>query len=136
MADEDTQVPLDWADVLDDEPLLLPTDRKDGSPSVRFAPEDNDEATVSPRRRWKRDCLSPQHKADLESGSSKPDASPTKKKPAGTERVPNSAKRLNVREDSRKANDIMDCFLARASTASSSTATKKKPAAASDTDVD
>ena len=109
---------------------------EDGSPSVRVAPEDNDEATVSPRRRWNRDCLSPQHKADLESGSSKPDASPTKKKPAGADRLPKSAKRVNVREDSRTANDIMDCFLARASTASSSNNTKKKPAAASDTDVD
>ena len=32
MGDEHTQVPLDWADVLDDEFLSLPTDWGNGSP--------------------------------------------------------------------------------------------------------
>ena len=114
----------------------VPTDWGNGSPLVKVAPEKNDEASTSPRRRWKRDCLSPPHAAALESGRSQDDASPTKKEPATAERLPKSAKRVKVREDSRKADDIMDCFLARASTASSSNNTKKKPAAASDTYVD
>ena len=126
MADEDTQVPFDWADVIDDEPLSLPTDWGDGSPLVKVAPEKNDDASISPRRRWKRYCRSPKHTAALESGRSHDDASPTKKKPATAERLPKTAKRVKVREESRKANDIMDCFLARASTASSSKETKKK----------
>ena len=136
MADEDTQVPLDCADVLDDEPLLLPTDRKDGSPSVRLASEDNDEASISPRRRWKRDCLSPKDTAAPESGRSQDEASPIKKKPATAAADSKSVKRVKARDEPRNANDLMDCFLARASAASSSTNTKKKPAAASDTDVD
>ena len=136
MADEDTQMPLDWADALDDEPLSLPTDWGDGSPLVKVAPEKNDEASTSPRRRWLRDCLSPKHTAALESGRSQDDASPTKKKPATAAPDAKSAKRVKARDESRNANDLMDCFVARASAASSSTDTKKKPAAASAIDVD
>ena len=136
MADEDTQVPLDWADLPDDQPFSLPTNWGDNSPLVKVQPEKKEESSTSPSRRWKRDCLSPQNTAAPESGRSQDEASPIKKKPATAARVSKSAKRVKVREESMNANDLMDCFLARASTASSSTATKKKPAAASDTDVD
>ena len=85
MADEDTQMPLDWADVIDDEkPLSAPVHHNnvDGAGLAGGVStfEDNDEATVSPRKKWKRDVLSPQHKADLQSEPSKPDASPMQKK--------------------------------------------------------
>ena len=136
MADENTQVPLDWANLPDDEPFSLPSPWGDSQPLVNEEPEEKQESSTSPSKRWKRDCLSPKDTAAPESGRSQDEASPIKKKPATAARVSKSAKRVKVREESRNANDLMDCFLARASTASSSTTTKKKPAAASDTDVD
>ena len=137
MADEDTQVPLDWADLPDDyEAFERTTNRGDNSPLVKVEPEKKEESSTSPSRRWKRDCLSLQNTAAPESGRSQDEASPIKKKPATAAPDSKSAKRVKARDESRNANDLMDCFLARASAASSSTDTKKKPAAASDTDVD
>ena len=88
MVDEDIQMPLDWADVTDDErPLSAPVHHNNvdgaGLAGCVSTFEDNDEATVSPRKKWKRDYLSPQHKADLQSEPSKPEASPMKKKQRG-----------------------------------------------------
>ena len=92
MADENTQVLRDWAGVNDDEKPVSALIHHNNVDGVGLAGgvltfEDNDEATASPRKKWKRDVLSPQHKADLQSEPSKPDASPIKKKPAGAERV-------------------------------------------------
>ena len=120
MADENTQVRLTWADLPDDyEAFERTTNRGDNSPLVKVQPEKKEESSPSPSRRWKRDCLSPQNTAAPESGRSQDEASPIKKKPAMAARVSKSAKRVKVREESRNANDLMDCFLARASTASS-----------------
>ena len=104
-------------------------------PWIGYLPEDDEEATVSSRRRWKRETLSPKHKVDLQSESSKPDALPMKKRPAGKEGDSKAVKRVKVRDESRKANDLMHCFKARASTASTLKATKKN-ADESGTDIE
>ena len=96
MADENTQVPLDCANLSDDEPFSMGS-WGDSQPLVNEEPEEKQESSTSPSKRWKRDCLSPQHTAALESGRSKADASPTKKKPAAAERLPKSAKRVKIR---------------------------------------
>ena len=128
MAEEDTQVPLDWADDLDDVPLaeqiMAVKVEEDGPLWLGFLPEAGEERALSPLR-WKREYLSPKHKVDLESESSKPDALPMKKRPAGKPRDSKAVKRVKVREESRKANNLMDCFKARASTASTMKETKE-----------
>jgi len=141
MADEDTQVPLEWADVLEHNISLGALRQHETllgvfSHWINMEDDPIEEVTETPRRKWKRGVLSPPPKAELKSEPSQPTASPLKIKPAAAEKVSKSAKRVKVREDSRKANDIMDCYLARASTASSSKDAMKKPDPASDTDVD
>ena len=135
MADENTQVPLDCANLSDDEPFSMGS-WGDSQPLVNEEHEEKQESSTSPSKRWKRDCLSPKDTAAPESGRSQDEASPIKKKPATAAPDSKSAKRVKARDESRNANDLMDCFLARASAASSSTNTKKKPAAASAIDVD
>ena len=137
MADENTQVRLTWADLPDDyEAFERTTNRGDNSPLVEVQPETKQESSPSPSKRWKRGCLSPKDTAAPQSGRSQDEASPIKKKPATAAPDSKSAKRVKARDESRNANDLMDCFVARASAASSSTDTKKKPAAASAIDVD
>ena len=135
MADENTQVPLDSANLSDDEPFSMGS-WGDSQPLVNEEPEEKRDSSTSPSKRWKRDCLSPQDTAAPESGRSQDEASPIKKKPATAAPDSKSAKRVKARDESRLANDLMNSFLARASAASSSTDTKKKPAAASAIDVD
>ena len=135
MADENTQVPLDSANLSDDEPFSMGS-WGDSQPLVNEEPEEQRDSSTSPSKRWKRDCLSPKDTAAPESGRSHDEASPIKKKPATAAPDSKSAKRVKARDESRNANDLMDSFLARASAASSSTDTKKKPAAASAIDVD
>ena len=135
MADENTQVPLDCANLSDDEPFSMGS-WGDSQFSVNEEPEEKRDSSTSPSKRWKRDCLSPKDTAAPESGRSQDEASPIKKKPATAAPDSKSAKRVKARDESRLANDLMNSFLARASAASSSTDTKKKPAAASAIDVD
>ena len=135
MADENTQVPLDCANLSDDEPFSMGS-WGDSQPLVNEEPEEKRDSSTSPSKRWKRDCLSPKDTAAPESGRSQDEASPIKKKPATAAPDSKSAKRVKARDESRNANDLMNSFLARASAASSSTDTKKKPAAASAIDVD
>ena len=135
MADENTQVPLDSANLSDDEPFSMGS-WGDSQPLVNEEPEEKRDSSTSPSKRWKRDCLSPKDTAAPESGRSQDEASPIKKKPATAAPDSKSAKRVKARNESRLANDLMNSFLARASAASSSTDTKKKPAAASAIDVD
>ena len=135
MADENTQVPLDCANLSDDEPFSMGS-WGDSQPLVNEEPEEKRDSSTSPSKRWKRDCLSPKDTAAPESGRSQDEASPIKKKPATAAPDSKSAKRVKARDESRLANDLMNSFLARASAASSSTDTKKKPAAASAIDVD
>ena len=135
MADENTQVPLDSANLSDDEPFSMGS-WGDSQFDVNEEPEEKRDSSTSPSKRWKRDCLSPKDTAAPESGRSQDEASPIKKKPATAAPDSKSAKRVKARDESRNANDLMDSFLARASAASSSTDTKNKPAAASAIDVD
>ena len=139
MADEDTQVPFDASDDTGDE---KPVNALMHSKSVDGASSDDphgadvkDGATVSPSKKWKREVLSPRNEAESTSKPSKPEAEPVDPHSPVTKTALKAAKRIKTREDSRKANDLLECFHARASSASTSSESMKKPAAASTSDL-
>ena len=138
MAEENTQLPYDSteSDSHGDEPLGVPSHlkRKDGTGSIETVEAAmKGEATSPPSIRWKRGVLSPKVEkdspsAELEPGAELEDSTPWR---ATTK----AAKRIKTREEPRKANDLMECFRARASTAAGSSCdVKKRPATSASSD--
>ena len=133
MAEEDSQLP-DSPTVSDDDKALAVSsltkseDGIAGSIATKAAAIKGGESPAKPKQ-WKREILSAQSKAESplapsELGTSSKDQSPLSK----------AAKRIKAREGARKANDLMECFRARAATtAETAGEMKKKPAASAST---
>ena len=133
MAEEDSQLPNSPTVSDDDKPLAVSmlTKSEDGieGPIVTKAAAIKGGESPAKPRVWKRDIVSPQSNAESPLAPSEPGTSSTDKSP-----LPKAAKRIKAREEQRKANDLMECFRARAATtAETAGEVKKKPAASAST---
>ena len=137
MAEEDTQLPNDLSESDDDKPVAASCQKKnndgrDGFIATNAKPNADSESPSEPRK-WKRNLLSPKALTDSPIAPSEPGGSLGHTSHCAS--ASKAAKRIKTREGARKANDLMECFKARAATAAATLGdVMKKPAASSSRD--